>query len=97
MKAMIIIDVPLDEPNEIDEYSMCANIAVFPENLTDREDLHFYIPHAEIRPMPLKRKSVVEWVKEINKDYSLVSTHELTDYDKGWNDCVEFLEGEEYD
>lgn len=41
-----------------------------------------------LMPMPSKRKSMVEWVD------ANVKTHDLTEYDKGWNDCVEFLEGE---
>lgn len=42
-----------------------------------------------LKPMPSKRKSMVEWVD------ANVKTHDLTEYDKGWNDCVEFLEGGE--
>ena len=96
MKAMIIVDVPVNEPCEIDEYSLVANVEIRPSILTHNPIL-LTLFNKEVRPMPLKRKSIVEWVKDINKDYSLISTHELTDYDKGWNDCVDFLEGDEYD
>ena len=58
-----------------------------------------------LRPMPLKRETVSYWnlvgintpkyYKSIGKGN--IPTHELTEYDKGWNDCVDFLEGEEYD
>ena len=41
--------------------------------------------------MPSKRKSMVDWID------AKVKTHDLTEYDKGWNDCIEFLEGEDND
>ena len=44
-----------------------------------------------LRELPLKRKNVVEWLY----NYGTIRTHELTEYDKGWNDCVDFLENEE--
>lgn len=36
---------------------------------------------------PFKRKSAVEWLNGMK-------THDLTDFDKGWNECVDYLEGE---
>lgn len=51
-----------------------------------------------LRPMPLKRKSMVEWVRqdtEYVNPFMDIFTHEQNEYDKGWNDCVDFLEGEE--
>ena len=44
-------------------------------------------------PLPMKRETMVHWKSIGGGD---IPTHEITDYDKGWNDCVEFLEGEEY-
>ena len=43
-----------------------------------------------LKPMPSKRISAVEWLNGIK-------THEPTEYDKGWNDCVDMLEGENYE
>ena len=42
-----------------------------------------------LRPMPLKRETQVAW-----EGIGGMTTHEPSEYDKGWNDCVEFLEGE---
>ena len=49
--------------------------------------------------IPRKRKTVVCW-KSIGGSSGIgsgISTHEYTDYDKGWNDCIEMLEGGEYE
>ena len=55
--------------------------------------------NAKLKPMPLKRRSYVLWGTDPNElDYKtakFISTHEISEYDKGWNDCVDFLEGEE--
>lgn len=45
-----------------------------------------------LRPMPLKRETQVAWQ---GIGGMKVPTHEPSEYDKGWNDCVDFLEGEE--
>ena len=37
--------------------------------------------------MPSKRKSAVEWLNGMK-------THEPTDFDKGWNECVDYLGGD---
>ena len=47
-----------------------------------------------LKPMPLKRETQVHWESIGGGE---IPTHEITDYDKGWNDCVDFLEGEEND
>lgn len=44
-----------------------------------------------LKPMPLKRETHVYW-KSVG--IGSIPTHEISDYDKGWNDCVDFLEGE---
>ena len=48
-----------------------------------------YLP---TRPLPCKRETHVYW-----KSVGLgnIPTHEISDYDKGWNDCVDMLESEE--
>lgn len=46
-----------------------------------------------LRPMPMKRWSAVDWLH--HESQTAVKTHEPSEYDKGWNDCVDFLEGEE--
>ena len=42
---------------------------------------------------PSKRKSAVEWIyKDWYENTTHLQTYEISDYDKGWNDCVSFLE-----
>ena len=94
MKAMIIVDIPVDESFEIDGYSMAADMHIYPLTLTDRPELFFDLYDVPVRPMPLKRETQVAWQGIGGTRYR---THDVFDYDKGWNDCVEFLEGEEYD
>lgn len=48
-----------------------------------------------IKPIPMKRRSMVNWLHEDIQ--TAISTHEISEYDKGWNDCVEYLEGEDYE
>lgn len=45
-----------------------------------------------LKPMPLKRETHVYW-KSVG--IGNIPTHEISDYDKGWNDCVEFMEGDD--
>lgn len=69
----------------------------------DYVDLKFVNEHKEVvnknyngyrmmvvHPMPSKRETQVHW-KSIGGE---VNTHEPSEYDKGWNDCVSFMEGE---
>ena len=53
---------------------------------TDRYNIPTWCP---LKPLPLKRKSEVGWYNESQS----IKTHELTCYDKGWNDCIDFIEG----
>lgn len=50
--------------------------------------------YRHLDPMPSKRETQVHWKSIGGGD---IPTHEISDYDKGWNDCVEFLEGEDND
>lgn len=48
-----------------------------------------------LQDMPFKRESLVRWR---TKDGRIAYTHETTEYDKGWNDCIDFILGDgEYD
>lgn len=88
MKGYIIVDIPLKDPVEFDEYGMVAEVDIMPETMTTRLELCGHIERAEIRSLPSRRRSMVEWID------AKVKTHDLTEYDKGWNDCIEFLEGD---
>ena len=46
---------------------------------------------------PLKRKNMTYWLNEKKHFSEIIKSHEITEYDKGWNDCVDYLEGEEND
>ena len=47
-----------------------------------------------LKPIPSKRETVVHWKNIGGID---ILTHEPSEYNKGWNDCVDFLEGDEND
>lgn len=82
MKAILVIDIPVDESQEIDEYGMVADLKVRPITLTAREDLFFEVKNVPIRPTPEKDKPF----KEAGR------------YQKGWvkgyNTCLDEILGE---
>ena len=91
MKAILVLDMPevcgvcpLCQPDNERNICYCS------KTMTDikLEEKPDWCP---IKPIPFKRKSMVEWVDTNIKSY------DLTEYDKGWNDCIEFLEGEDND
>ena len=93
MKSILIIDTPEScEECPLRSYSNLA-LQCTPLRKTKEE-----WDECPLRPLPLKRKSIVEWVRQ-NTEYVNpfmdIYTHETSEYDKGWNDCVDFLEGEE--
>ena len=95
MKGYILVDIPVIDSVEIDEYGMVAEINLMPETMTMRKDLRIHIDRAEVRPLPYKRRSMVNWASSQSYDCETkIVTHEPSSYDQGWNDCVEFLEGE---
>ena len=77
----------LKERNPVsDEYMECDDLGKIPS----------WCP---LKPMPLKRRSYVLWGTEYPNEFDyktakFISTHEISEYDKGWNDCVDMLEGE---
>ena len=81
MKAILVIDIP-------DDFDTKTAIAIVDVKNEKGEGVTAMRP---LMPVPLKRKSVIEWLPP-NGNYKIVATHELTEYDKGWNDCVEFIE-----
>lgn len=91
MKAILVIDMPNECANcpcYNDEYSTCS---------ADGRKVGAFSPRIDwcpLKPIPMKRTSIAEWFAN-NKLY--MKTYEITEYDKGWNDCVVFLEGGEYD
>lgn len=90
MKAYIVVDIPVDDPAEIDEYGMHADLHVCPFVPSAKKELYFDVVK-EIRPMPMKKASLEKWFAEGG---TYLYTYNPNDYDKGWNDCVDFLEGE---
>ena len=86
MKAILVIDI--NEDTDIN--TLRANFEVYGDiRIKPCYQSSYQIGEGvKLKPMPSKRKSMVEWID------AKVKTHDLTEYDKGWNDCVEFLEGE---
>lgn len=46
--------------------------------------------------IPMKRISVVDWLhtETQTSTASTIQTYEPTEYDRGWNDCVDFMEAQ---
>ena len=76
MKAILVIEVPDDINKPSIEYKVYSTEPLRKTRITG---------YRHLDPMPSKRISAVEWLNGIK-------THEPTEYDKGWNDCVDFLE-----
>lgn len=95
MKAILVIDIPknceeckLTYIHTRKDTRYCC--------LTDREvEYRNDIDNCPLKPMPMKRRSAVDWLH--HESMTAVKTYNPSEYDKGWNDCVDFLEGEEYD
>lgn len=85
MRMMLMVDVP-DEMGD-DVFIKALYITLWNEMYT--QDIPI---NKKLRPLPCKRETRVYW-----KSVGLgnIPTHEISDYDKGWNDCVGFLESEE--
>lgn len=77
MKAVLVIDMP----------AVCGECSVrsYCMEIDGRKK------ECPLKPMPSKRKSMIEWLD------ANVKSHDLTEYDKGWNDCVDFLKGDMQD
>ena len=78
MKAILVIDVPQEDIGK------SASIMYLGHDKFLRS-----IEFIPIQPMPMKRETHVYW-KSVG--IGSIPTHEISDYDKGWNDCVEMLE-----
>ena len=89
MKAILVIDMPkaCAECKLMSLYGIGESIC----NPVDWERRPSWCP---LKPMPMKRETHVYW-KSVG--IGNIPTHEISDYDKGWNDCVDFLEGEDYE
>ena len=92
MKAILVIDIPVVDSAEIDEYSLEADLHISPSIPCTIKELDIWLENQAVRPMPLKRETQVAWRGIGGVE---IPTHEPSEYDKGWNDCVDFLEGEE--
>ena len=82
-KGYIIVDIPVDDPVEIDEYGMVADMFVWPMTLTDRKELDFYTPHVCIRPLP----EIMKYPRTIDEDDIMPELLSFA-YRKGFNDCL---------
>lgn len=87
MKAILIVDMPID----IDDVVGQAFVTI-----QEKSGIMRNYPFVDVRPFPMKRQSAVDWLHHDTQTVAVI-THEPSDYDKGWNDCIDFLEGEEHD
>ena len=81
MKAILVIDVPQEDIGK------SASIMYLGHDKYLRS-----IEFIPIQPMPMKKASLIEWFAF---DKPVMYTYNPNDYDKGWNDCIDILEGEE--
>lgn len=81
MKKMIIVDV------DDEEYTHAKVSLAYKDEEGYWADVNYET--YPLRELPRKRETRVYW-----KSVGLgnIPTHEISDYDKGWNDCVEMLE-----
>ena len=93
MKAILVIDVPQEDIGKL------ASIMYLGHDKYLRS-----IKFIPIQPMPMKRISTVDWlhtetqtqsatsIGKYPSDYTQIKTYEPSEYDKGWNDCLDMLE-----
>ena len=84
MKAILVIDI---DDEEIEDLGVNYLLYRASDGKVINGDMG-----AILKPMPSKRETIVHWKSIGGED---IPTHEVSEYDKGWNDCVDFLEGEE--
>ena len=94
MKGIIIIDVPVIDTAEIDEYGMTADLRVYPTIPTNREELFFELKNVEVRPLPRKRGKITLTERTQDIDH-LKWQLECNIYGEGYNKCIENILGEE--
>ena len=86
MKAILVLDVP-----DYVDFNLCKTVDVgLCFNVKEYTE-PFIKSNVPLKPMPMKRETQIHWKSIGGGD---IPTHEISDYDKGWNDCVDFLEGE---
>ena len=56
MKGIIVVDLPVEESVEIDEYGIVADLKIRPTTPTNREDLFFNLKNVDIKPVPISLK-----------------------------------------
>ena len=94
MKKMIIVDVPDEMGDDVKALHITLSNGKYIQDIRMNEGLIDF---------PRKRETVVYWKRvgvDIPRYYQSIGqgnipTHEISEYDKGWNDCVSFLLGEE--
>jgi hypothetical protein len=91
MKAILVIDVQMTE----DGNHICDSCPVWDEKMCGCK-YDFMTGHkgCPLKPMPMKKASLEKWFAEGG---TYLYTYNPNDYDKGWNDCIDFLEGDMQD
>ena len=91
MKKLIIIDV------DDEKYTHAKVSLAYKDEEGYWADVNYET--YPLRELPCKRETVVYWKRvgiNIPRYYQTIGqgnipTHEISEYDKGWNDCVDFL------
>ena len=87
MKAILVIDMPdRCEDCPLRSYSNLALVCTPLRKIKEDDDV------CPLVLMPLKRETRVYWQ---SVGIGGIPTHEICEYDKGWNDCVDFLWSED--
>lgn len=90
MKKMVIIDVPEDCNSDV----WCVDGDLMYKNENGYWIIDHEIVEVKLMPLPMKRHTQVNWSAYEGKG---LTSWEETDFDKGWNACVDYLEGDMQD
>lgn len=95
MKAILVIDMPETcskcELHGKDMEGIYCEVCSEKDYIKEYKGIPSWCP---LKPMPMKKASLEKWFAEGG---TYLYTYNPNDYDKGWNDCVEFLEGDMQD
>lgn len=93
MKALIVVDIPVNDSIEINEYGMVADLKIRPMTLTDRKDLFIEMKEVNLKPMP-EKKDTQKWLYLDLINCSTSHTDLVCAY-VGYNKCIDEILGEE--
>ena len=78
--------IPIEIPNEMGDKIKAFYVTI--SNGFQQRDIRV---DCDLIPMPMKKKCNMIWYSADRE----IKTLEFTEHDKGWNECVDYLEGED--